>query len=573
METLGKVLGKGTEKVRTWYNNRRALDRKLGIHVMRNHDAAVDTTPHPTPDHTNETAEETVVLPMRFITSPSSLNSAHPITPSKSLSDSPIQALRGANDASLITVTPSAIAWAPSTSPVTRATPNNVVPTPPALDAPNRFRISPLRIRNVRLKIGNTEISGELPEDLRADTGLEVKFLFGKKRIVYEWYCGTNYADAQSTGGPYAKVEMNFSSVNTMQLQKGGAKSILLLSFSTAPTLFLQTPESMDKYKVRSQQRQYQKVMPSHFPILVSSGSHSICMRTDDAVRVSKILIEDTPSLGSVFDVTYRQSFPPSASPQIRSRAGVSVKQEWASGSEPIHKDAEQSLGVARRRPLTVLELSSKQNIEAGGQEVETRSQAMTLSPFTNVIKRSPEPACIQNEFCPSTSANPFATPSSHKSPTTPLTLSARRLRGENPLWLTTSASGNATPTPFPGRLERRDALRENQVRRELNFNVLTKTHPDSQTPTETGHKRKAHIAFGDENVRNAEDHGGTHVDLRMLSPLPNSDTAALRGSNVRPPSKRHLASSAIRKDGTDSRRGNVVGGASSAGVGRNLPR
>lgn len=145
--------------------------------------------------------------------------------------------------------------------------------------------------------MGDLTIYGELYENSSKDQGLEIKFLFGKKRIVYEWYDGENFARADETGGPYARVEAAFYDVVFLNVAQAGLFATLTLSFATEPTLSKQTTESMEKFKVRSQQRQYERVAQDNFPVKLTKEAHQIWMPFDDAQKASKLITDESPYL------------------------------------------------------------------------------------------------------------------------------------------------------------------------------------------------------------------------------------------------------------------------------------
>jgi len=158
-----------------------------------------------------------------------------------------------------------------------------------------RSRLTPVRLRSARLRLGDSELKGE---GYKEDVGLEVKFLFGKKRLVYEWYCGENYAEsAKNTGGPYAKMETNFDSLFSMRFVRTRDGSIIEMTLSDTPALYLQSENNMHKYKARSQQRQYLKAAADQFSVDVTAKDHCIHLRSDEAARVKKTILDSVPEL------------------------------------------------------------------------------------------------------------------------------------------------------------------------------------------------------------------------------------------------------------------------------------
>lgn len=341
MDGIASSLGKSTEKIRTWYNNRRALDRKLGNHVIRNGMGTPISTPVSAalppaaslscPDDDDQARSQELKTPRR-----PTLNMTGTSHQSETLVGQALfrqsETVLQSNTPSQVNVRTPQLSFRPlsaghyrgSTSTSTgwvaaspdhdffHAHPSHSPSTPlsPAFGlSSSRFRIAPLRIRQVRLGIGKTTLHGEIPHDLPLDQGLEVKFLFGKKRIVYEWYCGQDYSRSQETGGPYAKMEMMFSTIVKFRMVQGPATTTINLALSQDPSLYLQKEESINKFKQRAQQRQYRKVQQDEFPIPVMREKHVIFMKTDEAVRVCNVLLEDFPQLMNIFESVMDNAF------------------------------------------------------------------------------------------------------------------------------------------------------------------------------------------------------------------------------------------------------------------------
>lgn len=510
MQTIGRTLGKGTEKVRTWYNNRRALDRKLGIDVSRN---PADSPPAPpfALFPAADPSEEPVVLPGYAIASPGTPSACNHAGKGEKDVPSPNNTVKGLFESTIfVNVTPSAIAWAPSASPVTGrpcagAAPASLQPQP------NRFRITPLRIRNSRVVMGSSEICGEIGDNPSADRGLEVKFLFGKKRIVYEWYCGEDFVQAKKTGGPYAKMEMNFSSVANIQLFRGGAVSALQLSFSEVPTTYLQTQESMDKFKVRAQQRQYRKVTADEFPIRVCVEQHRISMRTDDAIRVARVLIEENPHLAAS-----SKAWEKDCSLAVRvanpSTEVTAFKIEKGSGNptvDPVLVNTPQlehvnisrlnickrTPGEAMASPGVVGQLS--QPFEQCNTPMVRSAEMVSASPSTqNDGKREGELPIVRPITATGAASNLLGSPAPWPSPATPFIPSGRPRGRDIMQWSTGVVPLCASTTPFRERTNIPSAPRDTtKVRRELNFNALHHMPTEPRTPASKGRKRKAEEA------------------------------------------------------------------------------
>lgn len=511
MQTIGRTLGKGTEKVRTWYNNRRALDRKLGIDVSRNPADAVAAPPFalfPTADPT----EEPVVLPGYAIASPQTITAGD--RKSDVEQDPPSPGMRETEPSEgtiFVNVTPSAIAWAPSASPVTdHRDPGDVSASLQA--QPNRFRVTPLRIRNSRLVMGSNEICGEVGDNPAADRGLEVKFLFGKKRIVYEWYCGEDYSDAKKTGGPYAKMEMNFGSAVDMQLFKSGTTSVLELSFSAVPSTYLQTQESMDKFKLRAQQRQYRKVRTDEFPIPVRMEQHRISMRTDDAIRVARVLFEENPQLEETF-----KTWEKGRSLVIQAEApNTQVSTPRIAKVSSNHKEEERLAKTPPTEQVRLLSLKNSQETPCESKSSPITSAAIprqsgpcstpcvqstnVISPPTSgptdmkyMMTRNSEVLLVRPITAASAAPNLLGSPAPWPSPATPFIPSGRPRGGEIMQWSTGVDPSSKLATPFRERTNLPPTPQDQtKVRRELNFNVTHNMPTETSTPRVHGRKRSA---------------------------------------------------------------------------------
>lgn len=563
MQTLARAMGKPTEKVRTWYNNRRAFDRKLGHDVQRNaaHSVSLASSPatpfapaSPTAVPTNPPIEEPVILPSRVIASPV-LPPAHGLSAAKPRGtdvDDAAQLKNHIDESGMVNVTPSAIAWAPSVSPVTAPRQDLTATTPPP-SASNRFRLSPLRIRNGKLAMGTMEICGQVSESADRDQGLEVKFLFGKKKVVYEWYCGDNFADERNTGGPYAKMEMNFASVHAMQLVKEGPNSILHLTFSTPATLFLQTPESMDKYKVRSQQRQYRKVSIDEFPIRVISNQHRIWMRTEDAVRISKILMEDVPVLRTspqpwspnpnadiVTAATPQPAIPvgkrneDAAAAAVAAAAPISFATPAAPRNsvsppfDPRPHFAES--GDSIRRITSQVSAPLSRHVHAA---LETSGQS--YRPQLSALYAESEVPIVRHTTAAGAAANLLNSPVPWQSPTTPFMSIVRPRPDESSMrWLPSDPG----MTPLGDRSNLQETPNNAaKVRRELNFNNISNHYAGAATSHSPTRKRKASNDVlgddGDENdfSRRRLNEDRTVIKLQPLRIKPTDEHVSLQAT------------------------------------------
>lgn len=382
MESFASRLRKPTEKVRTWFNNRRAFDRKQGVDVVRVpmnrtlssnvgnniiHNSATPSAstttqtiaitaqqqqqrlennvkrehvkslfpqppvlpaPPPTPPNippiantnaiqtapTSSSLETSIGIPAKSSTLAVSSGFNGSVVPSMGIASTPRnvkQKFTTTNPIPTLTLTPETPSRSPTSSRnltpssairrISNVTPAHSIGTPnritPLRSSAGRPRLTPVRLRNARLRLGSSELKGEGHTD---DVGLEVKFLFGKKRLVYEWYCGENYADAKVTGGPYAKMETNFDSLYSMKFVRTRDGSIIEMTLSDTPALYRQSDDNMHKFKVRSQQRQYQRASINAFNVDVSAKDHRIFLRSDEAARVRKTILDSVPELAAL---------------------------------------------------------------------------------------------------------------------------------------------------------------------------------------------------------------------------------------------------------------------------------
>lgn len=344
MAGIAQSLRKPHEKVRTWFNNRRALDRKLGIDVIRHPSSRQHAA-----QRASTSATAAVVTTPQRAERPKQLLTAviAPVPP--------------------IVLTPETPRW-PS-SPVTDSrrmsnlTPahSNVTPARPQTPSRGRtprHRLTPVRLRAARLRLGRTELRGDGHKD---EVGLEVKFLFRKRRLVYEWYCGDNYKEAAVTGGPYAKMEINFDSLFSMRFLRTRDGSIIEMSLSDAPALYRQTEHNMLKFKVRSQQRQYQKTTPDRLDEDVTAKDHCIHLRSDDAARIKKTILESVPELAQLVQESTPQRAPVADSAIYQNdRLTDSESNSGAARTEPVtpapHPNSNHTLASRQQHAIGALD-------------------------------------------------------------------------------------------------------------------------------------------------------------------------------------------------------------------------
>lgn len=318
LHTLATAFGKTMDKVRTWFNNRRALDRKLGRPVSRNPGGSF--------------ASESVITHKKFakvLTAESSLKhiESHDqkliqgemsFRQILSLDKSMITDTSASNSPhALVKVNPGDTSWSDFLPHFNKSSPRQ------STCGLQTVRVSPLRLRTVRLVIGKTVINGALPDCPDLDNGLELKVLFGKRKLVYEWYCGHHFSDACLTGGPYAKMEIPLATITNIKLAKVAAYSNVILSFHLTPSLFMQTEENIHKFKLRTQQRQYRRVLPHHFPLQEATGSHLICLRPEDGTTLLRLLANHSPTLASLIHFALRSL--PNGTPDIPLHSKPSV--------------------------------------------------------------------------------------------------------------------------------------------------------------------------------------------------------------------------------------------------------
>lgn len=500
MNFIARSLGKSTDKVRTWYNNRRALDRKLGNNVIRNTPATPGpTTPsastlHPSQSHPHQPTSARCLTPCgssddnhltsRHDSSPVQLpvpqdhRNHRTSTPSMAFARTPQHLTHTMPVAPFVRdTTATSTAWSalspdrhlvpigPSLSPSTPL-------SSPFISSASRFRIAPLRIRHVRITIGDTTLHGEIPHDPPFDQGLEVKFLFGKKRIVYEWYCGQDYSLSQHTGGPYAKIEMMFATITKFRMVQGPATTTITMAFSHDPSLYLQTEESIDKFKQRAQQRQYQKAQKDQFPIQVNKDRHVIYMKTDEAVRVCNILLEDYPQLMKVFESVLDDAFQSARrSPVMLPRFPEARRlfptshtfPEFVQKTSPIERSRAAHFQTAPPAIRTSHTAARADGMDSERNDMEgvTRPESNWRSPVSNSIHKDHGRASI----------------------------SANTVEGGNNVDL-------STPATLPKRDKRSDDTQApGTVRRELNF-----SHLHVGSPERVGVKRRVGMVGGEKS-------------------------------------------------------------------------
>lgn len=382
MANIAQRLSKPPEKVRTWFNNRRALDRKMGIDVVRQ---SVNSRLQ----HTQK-----IAAPVQQTTS-AAVATAAVVASTPQRIEKPKQRLTAVlAPVPPIVLTPDTPRWSSKSSPVTATRRmSNVTPAQPDI-TPSRNqtprggssrRLTPVRLRSARLRLGQTELRGEGHKD---EVGLEVKFLFGKRRLVYEWYCGSNFADAAVTGGPYAKLEINFDSLFSMRFVRTRDGSIIEMSLSDPPALYRQTEHNMLKFKVRSQQRQYQKASPDRFTEDVAAKDHCIHLRSDEAARVKKTILEAVPELALLV-----QESTPRQVPVI----------ELATYQNDRLTDSESVSGGARTEPVTPAAHSNMKLIST-----TRRSDGIEITPVP--VGSPSEPSSYKSDVRPSPSPKQNAT-------------------------------------------------------------------------------------------------------------------------------------------------------------------
>lgn len=308
---LAHQFGKHPRKIRTWFNNRRSSDRKDNIPI------------EPPPVHTNRSIPKKLldhavnfpVTPTSRHTTPSSASSERndvesavdlsapqtPVPPRPSGAPDVValtperwraaldDGVAGHSAAEAATRVPHP--WHVRRATLSILTTAEVAPDPATSSSSPSASPSP---QTASPSLHGLPYTRTMAKSGVPDSGLEVKFLFGKRRIAYEWYCGkgTFQADAMQTGGPYAKVEFSFSSVSQFAIRNSSAHDLpgacVEIHLKESPTLLLQPQHSIARFQTRSQQRQYARVSVDEFPVpqLMHAKHHRIFLRADDARRL-----------------------------------------------------------------------------------------------------------------------------------------------------------------------------------------------------------------------------------------------------------------------------------------------
>lgn len=376
LEELARRFGKPVRKVKTWFNNRRSLDRKSGRQLVRptkadrksvlgledgssgdggdekrveiragasgdnnkverisvkDHHNNNDVEDNNKEDEGEKKSARRQGLFAGFLSGTPRRDAVGDddtriITPLRSLSrEMPFFATPGpAPIPTLAPIpTPGSIAQHQifRSTPVTNGKPATgmTTPTPRPSATPNtagpvkrpssgRAKLSPARFRRVALEISGKMLEGE--DHKVRDNGLELKFLYGKRKISYEWYVGPEGTDSSVTGGPFTKMEINFDSIWRLNFVRGPNGCLVEVFMSDAPQMLLQTEVNISQFQNRTQQRQYRRVKREEglkvTDIDMNAQMHRIYMRADDAARVHKTLLEQFPELGNVLQVSYQ---------------------------------------------------------------------------------------------------------------------------------------------------------------------------------------------------------------------------------------------------------------------------
>ncbi|KAJ8908031.1 hypothetical protein NDN08_008128 [Rhodosorus marinus] len=224
-------------KVKTWFNNRRAKVRRL---------ASADRGDGQVPNNTvhREMVDGGAVVGKKPITGAGSV-----VKPDPSSLGSPF------TPANTTTSTPLLI-------------PNNrrqrLVPdkTPP-----------PTILKGSSLSIGNWTCTGCEGKDSEAlGDGLEVKFLYGRRRVVYEFCSAESLDVALERGGPFSKVDVLFDNIEKLSVETKTPNTGIRLTLKSDPDIYAQEPSNFAAYKSRKKQRQY---IRSQDATLLSIFSHA----------------------------------------------------------------------------------------------------------------------------------------------------------------------------------------------------------------------------------------------------------------------------------------------------------
>ncbi|KAA8499812.1 hypothetical protein FVE85_7397 [Porphyridium purpureum] len=266
LESLAASFGKPLRKVRTWFNNRRAKQVR-----MRRQAASPDSTGSDTP------RSDVGDSPSRHATLESTAKRQDSF-PLRSGSPSANVKTSEANSHRFQAQKNSA-----SSLPLDTASQNeshvhdaaSAVPPSESLRKRKAWRIdeqssasssktpAALSLHRTKLAIGSKWACESLVQTF-ADkewSTLEIKFLFGRRKLRYELFLGDDLASAMQKGGPYGAIDIKFSSIDSFSFEEDALHYVYLnLVVNPRELEYLLQPQSnFEEYKNRTKQRLYEK--------------------------------------------------------------------------------------------------------------------------------------------------------------------------------------------------------------------------------------------------------------------------------------------------------------------------
>mmetsp|Transcript_22448 Transcript_22448/g.90030 ORF Transcript_22448/g.90030 Transcript_22448/m.90030 type:complete len:410 (+) Transcript_22448:386-1615(+) len=199
-------------------------------------------------------------------------------------------------------------------------TPANITTSTPLLIPNNRRQRlvpdktpPPTILKGSRLSVGNWTCAGSVGKDGEAlGDGLEVKFLYGRRRIVYEFCSAESLDIALERGGPFSKVDVLFDNIEKLSVETKAANTGIRLTLKYDPDIYAQEPSNFAAYRSRKKQRQYLRSQDATLLHIFShANEHFISMDQSrgEAIREKLIQLEPrfsrmislvAPSTGSV---------------------------------------------------------------------------------------------------------------------------------------------------------------------------------------------------------------------------------------------------------------------------------
>jgi len=270
------------------------------------------------------------------------------------------------------------------------------------------------------------------------------------------------------------------------------------MTLSDTPALYLQSENNMHKYKARSQQRQYLKAAADQFSVDVTAKDHCIHLRSDEAARVKKTILDSVPELA----ILVHESTPShiNASPSPTPGPGAFDIAGFSNSNNDRLTDSESNRPLAS--PTALVKGSSSDrpgnapmNSVAHVWETPTRSN-MKIS-----RKRSADQALGQAAMNAPTTTGPsnaaylIPTPGPWHSPGTPLTSEMRTLSNSN-------INNNVSLWPAIGGGNMSEHVATPLVRRALDFEQGGKNGNNLPGENELlGRKRSLELSSEDNNT------------------------------------------------------------------------